>query len=302
MKAAVIDHYGGPEVLHLADVPDPVPAEGEVLVRVAAASINPVDTRDRAGDTKEWRPLEFPAIIGWDVSGTVAALGPGVKGLAVGDRVFGWAFHTYAELCAVNADLLAKAPEGVDLADLAALPLVAATGSQMITKGAEIRAGQTVLVSGANGAVGRSAVFTAKDRGAHVIAGVTTRRLPEAGGIGADEVIALDDPAAFAALPAVDVVANCVRGKTAEDLLGKVKPNGLYVSVTGAPTNAASRSDVRVVAYVSRQDTDSYRYIASAMQAGRLTIPIERRLPLGDAAAAHAAVEKGGVGKILLLP
>jgi NADPH:quinone reductase-like Zn-dependent oxidoreductase len=302
MKAAVIDHYGGPEVLHLADVPDPTPGEGEVLVRVAAASVNPVDTRDRSGDTRGWRPLEFPAIIGWDVSGTVVALGPGVTGHAVGDRVFGWAFHTYAQFCAVSADLLAKAPDDIDLADLAALPLVGATGSQMITQGAEIKAGQSVLVSGATGAVGRSAVFTAKDHGAHVIAGVTTRRLAEAASIGADDVIALDDPAAFAALPAVDVVANCVRGKTAEDLLGKLKPNGLYVSFTGAPANAASRTDVRVVAYVSGQNTDSYRYIAGAVQAGRLTIPIERRLPLGEAVAAHAAVEKGGVGKILLLP
>jgi NADPH:quinone reductase-like Zn-dependent oxidoreductase len=302
MKASVIDHYGGPEVLHLADVPNPIPGKGEVLVRVAAASVNPIDTMDRAGRTKDWRPLEFPAIIGWDLAGTVEAIGPGTKGLIVGDLVFGWAYHTYAELCTVNTDLLAKAPDGIDLADLAALPLVGATGSQMITTGAEIKGGQTILVSGANGAVGRSAVFTAKDHGAHVIAGVTTRRLVDAVGIGADEVVALDDPVALAALPAVDVVANCVRGKTGEYLLGKVKPGGVYVSVTGAPANAVTRGDVRVVAYVSRQNTDSYRYIASAVLAGRLTIPIERRLSLSEAAAAHAAVEKGGVGKILLLP
>ena len=129
MKASVMHTYGGPEVMQYEDYPDPVPAEGEVLVRVAAASINPVDLMQRAGDTKSYLPIEFPGVGGWDVSGTVVALGyGGVTGFKIGDRVMAWAFHTFAELCAVKAELLARVPDGIDLAEAAALPLAGTTG------------------------------------------------------------------------------------------------------------------------------------------------------------------------------
>jgi len=155
MKAVVMHEYGGPDVLKYEDVPDPVPGKGEVLIRIAAASINPVDLWQRAGATKASLRVEFPAIIGWDVSGTVIGLGPEVHEFAVGDHVFAWAFHTYAELCAVKASVLARIPDGVDLIEAAALPLVV-TGSQLISVASGVKAGQTVLVSGAVGGVGRA--------------------------------------------------------------------------------------------------------------------------------------------------
>ena len=111
------------------------------------------------------------------LSGTVERLGAGVEGFSVGDQVLAWAYHTYAELCAVNADLLARVPKGMNLVDAAALPLVTMTGSQLIYVAADVKPGQTVLVSGAAGSVGRSAVFAAKDRGAVVIAGVLKKQL-----------------------------------------------------------------------------------------------------------------------------
>jgi NADPH:quinone reductase-like Zn-dependent oxidoreductase len=302
MKASVIHEYGGPEVLRYEDYPDPFLHAGEVLVRVAAAGVNPVDVLERSGETRAWRPVQFPSVLGWDLSGTVEKLGTGVEGFSVGDQVLAWAYHTYAELCAVNAALLARVPKGMNLVDVAALPLVTMTGSQLIFVAADVKPGQTVLVSGAAGSVGRSAVFAAKDRGAVVIAGVLKKQLDGVMNLGADRVVALDDPAAFTDLQKVDVVANTVRGKTAGDLLGKVKDGGIFASVTGAPANAAGYPRVRTVAFVSEQDTNNLQYTVGAVSAGKLTIPIGSRVPLRNAAEAHAAFAKGSAGKILLLP
>jgi NADPH:quinone reductase-like Zn-dependent oxidoreductase len=302
MKASVIHEYGGPEVLRYEDYPYPVLNPGEVLVRVAAAGVNPIDILERSGETKAWRPIKFPAVLGWDLSGTVEKLGAGVNGFSVGDQVLAWAYHTYAELCAVNAALLAKVPNGMNLVDAAALPLVTMTGSQLVYVAADAKADQTVLVSGAAGSVGRSAVFAAKDRGAVVIAGVLKKQLDGAKILGADRIVALDDPAAFADLRSVDVVANTVGGKTAEDLMGKVKAGGTFASVTGAPANAAQYPQVRTVAFVSKQDTKNLEDMVEAVRAGKLAIPIGSRVPVRNAAEAHAALAKGSAGKILLLP
>ena len=302
MKAIVIHHYGGPEVLKLEDYADPVAGTGEVLVRVAAAGINPVDTFERAGLTKDYKPVKFPGVLGWDLAGTVVAVGPGAEAFSVGDKVLAWAYHTYAELCAVKVALLAKVPDGLDLVEAAALPLVTATGSQLISVASGPKAGQTVLVSGALGGVGRSAVFTAKDRGAVVIAGVRKTQLEAAMSLGADQVVAIDDDDALDAIAPVNVVANTVRGPTAQRLLGKVKQGGIYASVTGAPDNAQDFPSIRLVPFVSKQDASGLRHMAQAVSSGKLIIPIDRRLPLKDAAKGHAAVENGVAGKVLLLP
>jgi NADPH:quinone reductase-like Zn-dependent oxidoreductase len=301
MKAVVMHEYGGPEVLKFEDFPDPSPAPGEVLVKVVAASINPIDVLQRAGETKDFFPVEFPGIIGWDVSGTVLKIGPGVDQFPLGSRVFGWAFHTYAELCVVKASLLAKVPDSLDLVEAAALPLVTITGNQLISVASTVQPGQTVLVSGAVGSVGRAALYTAKDKGARVIAGVRKSQLAEAGGLNADQVVALDDDVTFGALAPVDVVANTVRGATAELLLSKVKDGGTYASVTGVPDSAKSRPSVRAVAFVSKQDTRTLLYMAEAVRDGRVQIPISQKLPLKDAQRAHIAMEQGVTGKILLL-
>jgi NADPH:quinone reductase-like Zn-dependent oxidoreductase len=159
MKAIVVHQYGGPEVLKFEDYPDPVPGPGEVLVRVAATSVNPIDYKRRAGLTKDFYPLNFPGLIGVDIAGTVVKLGPGVEDFSVGDQVFAMADNTYAELCVVKASVLAKVPKGLDLIQAAALPLVTTTGNQLMAA-TGIKAGQTVMVVGAAGNVGRSAVFT----------------------------------------------------------------------------------------------------------------------------------------------
>ena len=300
MKAIVVHQYGGPEVLKFEDYPDPVPGQGEVLVRVAASSVNPIDYKRRAGLTKDFYPLQFPGLIGVDLAGTIVKLGPGVEGFSIGDRVFAMADNAYAELCVVKAAVLAKVPEGLDLIQAAALPLVTVTGNQLLAA-TGIKAGQTVVVVGAAGNVGRSAVFTAKDRGATVIAGILKRQMDELKSIGADREVATDDDSAIARLPALDAVTDTVGRTIAEKVITRVKPGGVYASVVGPPQNAASFPSVTVVPVFSHFDRQTLEYMAAAVRDGKLVIPISEKLPLRDAAEAQAQAEKGGAGKILLV-
>ena len=300
MKAVVVHKYGGPEVLKFEDYPDPVPGAGEVLVRVAAASVNPLDYKRRAGLTDDYYPIHFPGLIGVDMAGTVVKIGPEVEGFSVGDQVFSMADNTYAELCVVSAAILAKVPKGLDLIQAAALPLVTITGNQLLSA-TGIKAGQTVLVAGAVGNVGRSAVFTAKERGATVIAGVLKRQVDEARTAGADQAVATDDDTAIANLPPLDAVADTVDGRTAEKLIAKVKPGGVFATVLRAPQNAAKYPEVKVAPVFSKFDRKTLEFMAGAVRDGKLVIPISETMPLRQAAEAQAAAEKGVAGKILLV-
>jgi NADPH:quinone reductase-like Zn-dependent oxidoreductase len=300
MKAVVVHQYGGPEVLKFEDYPDPVAGPGEVLVRVAATSVNPIDYKRRAGLTKDFYPMQFPGLIGVDIAGTVLKTGPEVEGFSVGDQVFAMADNTYAELCVVKAAILAKVPKGLDLIRAAALPLVTTTGNQLISA-TGIKAGQTVFVVGAAGNVGRSAVFTAKERGATVIAGVLKKQVDEAKTIGADQVVATDDDSAIANLTPFDAVADTVGGRTAEKLIAKVKPGGVYASVVEVPQNAPKYPAVKVAHVFSKFERKTLEFMAEAVRDGKLVIPISQKLPLSEAAEAQAAAEKGGTGKILLV-
>ena len=300
MKAIVVHEYGGPAVLKFEEYPDPVPGAGEVLVRVAASSVNPIDYKRRAGLTKDFYPMTFPGLIGVDLAGTVVKVGPGVEGFSAGDQVFAMADNTYAELCVVKAAVLAKVPKGLDLIQAAALPLVTTTGNQLMTA-TGIKAGQTVMVVGAVGNVGRSAVFTAKDRGATVSAGVLKKQFDEAKTVGADQVVATDDDDAIANLAPLDAVADTVDGKTAEKLIAKVKPGGVFATVLEPPQNAAQYLSIKVAHVFSKFDRKTLEFMAEAVRDGKLVIPISQKLPLSKAAEAQAAAEKGGSGKILLV-
>jgi NADPH:quinone reductase-like Zn-dependent oxidoreductase len=301
MNAVVLHKYGGPEQLKYEVVPDPVPGRGEVLVRVTASSVNPIDYKMRSGSAKERFPLELPAIIGRDISGIVREVGEGVSGFAAGDRVMALTEKAYAELVVVKAKDLAHVPDKLDLVAAAALPLVILTGEQLITLGTKIQAGQTVLVTGAVGGVGRSAVWAAKKAGAIVIAGVRKSQLKEAATLGADVVLALDDAAAMEKVGFVDAVADVVGGDTAEKLLGKVKPGGVFASVVGGPANAKVHPTVKIELVRAAPDAATLEAMAEDVVSGKLKIPVDRMVPLADAGEAQAAAEKGGIGKILLL-
>jgi NADPH:quinone reductase-like Zn-dependent oxidoreductase len=302
MRAVVLHEYGGPENLKYEDFPDPVPGEDDVLIRIAATSINPIDYKIRSGEAKARFPVEFPAILGRDVSGVVRAVGAKVTGFSPGDKVIGLGWATYAELAVLKASLLTHLPEGLDLVDAATLPLVTLTGEQLISRGTKIQAGQTVLVTGALGGVGRTAVYVAKKAGALVIAGVRKQQLKEAEGLGADQILALDDAAALESLGFIDAVADTVNHETAQKLLGKVKPGGAFASVLGPPANAKLHPTVQIEAVVCVPDPAMLQTLAEDALARKFKITIDRVLPLAEAGKGQAAAEKGGIGKVLLVP
>jgi NADPH:quinone reductase-like Zn-dependent oxidoreductase len=302
MKAVVLHEYGPPSKLKYEDFPDPKPGPGEVLVAVRAISVNPVDWKMRSGAAKDHFPVQFPGILGRDVAGVVRELGEGVKDFAVGDRVFALAANTYAELCVVKAADLAKIPEGLEMTAAAAVPLVSLTGDQLIRKATDVKAGQTIVLTGAVGSVGRCALFAALEIGAKVIAGVRKKQIDEAKQLGAAEAIDVDDDAAVAKLGMVDGVADAVGGQVASRLLGKVKPGGNYGSLVGAPKDAALHPTVNVKPMTAQPDPATVVHYAEAVRDGKLKLPVDRVMPLKDAAEAHTAGEKGGVGKIVLTP
>jgi NADPH:quinone reductase-like Zn-dependent oxidoreductase len=284
------------------DYQDPSPGPDEVLVRVAATSVNPFDIKRRSGEAKAFAPVNFPGILGVDLAGTVISCGKNVKGFSAGDRIFGMADQTYAERCVAKAEWLAKIPAGLDVVEAAAIPLVTTTGYQLIMKGAQIRPGQSILVTGAFGSVGRTAVFTAKSLGARVIAGVRKKQLEQAKELNVDGIVALDDQDAVSSLQTLDAVADTVNGTTAELLIGKVKGGGIFASVVGAPQNSTDYASVKVVPVYAQSDVKALLEMAKAVVEGKLAISIAAKKPLKDAGEAHTLVAKGINGKVLLVP
>ncbi|HEX4154533.1 MAG TPA: NADP-dependent oxidoreductase [Acidobacteriaceae bacterium] len=302
MKAVVLHEYGPPSKLKYEDVPDPQPGPGEVLVSVRAISINPIDFKMRSGAAKERFPVTFPAVLGRDLAGIVRELGEDVKGFAIGDRVFALAWATYAELCVVKAADLARIPDGLDMTTAAAIPLVSLTADQLIRNATAAQPGQTIVLTGAVGSVGRCALFATQEIGAKVIAGVRKSQIAEAKQLGAIDAIDLDDDSAIARIGTVDGVADAVGGPVASRLLGKVKPGGNYGSLVGPPKDAALHPTVNIHTMTAQPNPQTVVHYAEAVRDGKLHLRVDRIMPLKDAAEAHAAAEKGGVGKIVLTP
>ena len=302
MKAIVLSEYGGPNQLVFREHPTPEPGAGQIKVRVAGASINPVDWKLRSGAIKTRMPLELPAVLGRDAAGKVVKVGAGVTQFEVGDSVLGLVNGAYAEFVVAPTEAWAKLPVGLDEISAGALPLVLLTGDQLAdaTLGGEAADGQTVLVTGALGGVGRTAAWVAKQRGAKVFAGVRGKRVAEAAELDLDGVVALDDDAALAQLSPVDRIADTVGGETIVRLLSKLKIGGTIGSVVGEPAGAKEHG-FTVKAFMAHPDSARLAQLAEAVAAGKLRIPIARRFPLAEAATAQALAEKGGVGKVLLV-
>lgn len=300
MKAVVLTAYGDVDKLVVREVPDPKAGPNEIRIRVAGASINPVDWKQRSGLAAKFMPLDLPAILGRDASGEVIEVGAGVTGFKVGDQVLGRVMGGYAEQVVAPVDAWAKLPAKLNVTDAAALPLVVLTGAQLVEEAVNPRPGALLLVTGALGAVGRTAVFAAKARGARVYAGVRAKQRTEAAKLGADGVVVLDDEGDLAKLPPLDAIADTVGGETTQKLLAKLKPGGTIGSVVGEPAGAKERGFV-VRGIMTHSDPKRLGELAQAVADGKLVIPIARRFPLAQAAEAQKLAEKGGVGKVLLL-
>lgn len=302
MKAVRIHGYGGPQVLRYEDAPEPAVAADTVLIELVATSVNPIDWKIRSGARQKDFPLQLPAILGKDVSGIVRAVGSDVRGFSAGDRVIALADASYAELVAVPAAAVTLLPDGVDPIDAAALPLAVATGDQLVRLATQAEAGQIILVSGALGSVGRAAVHAAKKVGAKVIAGVRGSQLAEAERLDLERTLAIDDDDAIARLEQVDGVADTVGGATAAKLLAKVRRGGRFGYASVLPEDAAQDPSVTVTRVFASADPATLRAFAEDVCDGTFVLPVSRRLPLGEAAAAHARLEQGGGGKVVLTP
>jgi NADPH:quinone reductase-like Zn-dependent oxidoreductase len=300
MKAIQMHGYGGVDQLRYEDVPAPTAGPGEVLVRVAATSVNPIDWKIRRGNLKGMT-LQFPVIPGRDVAGEVVAVGAGVSNFKPGQKVMALTNHTYAELVVVPSAALATVPDGLELQQAGALPLVTTTGAALIEHVGP-HSGQTVLVTGALGGVGRTAVYVATERGARVIAGVRERQKRQAQALGADQVIAIDSDSEIRSLPDLDAIADTVDGEVIGKLIAKLKRGGVLGSVLGKP-KAAEGQDIRVEAFSVQPNPAVLARLAEAVRKGSLSIPVVKTFKLSEAAAAQKLAEEGKVeGKIVLMP
>lgn len=300
MKAVVLQEFGDVNKLQLEDVDEPAVGAGEVRVRMHATSINPVDWKIRSGAARGRIDIELPAILGRDLSGEVDKVGAGVTGFTKGQRVMALAHGTYAEFTTAKADVLASIPDKLNFEQAAALPLVVTTGAQLIERAVKIQRGQTVLILGALGGVGRSAVHVALQHGAVVMAGVRKSQLEDAKTLGAHHIVAIDDEKALERLRDLDAIADTVGGTTAERALRTLKEGGVFGTVLGAPKEAAHRN-VRVAAFMVQPDASRLHELAEDVARGSFTIPIAKTMPLDEVREAQKEAEEGRVhGKIVL--
>ena len=230
------------------------------------------------------------------------SVGANVKHFKPGDRVLALTWATYAELIAVNDSDVTHLPDGMDLADAAAIPLIALTGDQLVRVATNVQKGQVVLITGALGSVGRAAVHSAKKIGAQVIAGVRAKQVSDARSLGVSDVLAIDDDQAIEKFRQVDAIADTVGGEVGAKLIAKVKQGGSFGYTSVLPESAAAQNPtVKITRVGARPDPSKVREFADDVRDGKFVLPIGRRMPLRDAAEAHVLGEKGGIGKILLL-
>jgi NADPH:quinone reductase-like Zn-dependent oxidoreductase len=301
MKAIVLTAYGDIDKLELREMPDPHADENAIVVRVAGAGINPIDWKMRSGAAKARFPVTFPGILGRDASGTVVEVGTSVSAFRRGDPVFGLVNGGYAELVSAPASHWAKIPEGLDVAEAGALPLVLLTGAQLTEDAINPARGDVLIVTGASGSVGRVAVHAAKMRGARVFAGVRNPQRAEAATLGVDGIVALDNDREIEKLPTLDSIADTVGGDAVKGLYGKLKPGGVIGSVLGEPAGAVERGFI-VHAFMARPDAETLVRYGAEVAARRLIIPIALKRPLAEAPRAQAFAEtKHPPGKVLLL-
>lgn len=305
MKAIRIHSYGGPEVLNYEDAPRPTPGPGQVLVRVCAAGVNPIDWKIREGLLKDSLKYKLPFIPGWDLSGTVEAVGRSVYRFKPGDSVFSRPDISrdgaYAEFTVVDEPLLAKKPRSLDHLHAAGIPLAAMTAWQALFEGAQLKRKDRILIHAGSGGVGGFAVQLAKWKGAHVIATCSTANVEFVKGLGADEVVDYRQ-ADFAHMKHVDAVLDTLGGEVQERSWKIIKPFGVLVSIVSQPSAETAESLSARGAFISlKPDGKLLEGIAKLVDGGRLKSTVETILPLAEARQAQELSQAGHVrGKIVL--
>jgi NADPH:quinone reductase-like Zn-dependent oxidoreductase len=292
MKAVAMHAYGGPEVLKYEDAARPDPATGEVLVRVHAAAVNPVDWKVRAGHLKGFLNYSSPLIPGWDLSGVVEATGAGVTDWKQGDAVYARPDlrrnGAYAEYIAVRASELGHKPRSIDHVQASAIPLACLTAWQALFDAGGLKAGQRVLIHAAAGGVGTFAVQLAKWKGAHVVGTASERNHAFLRELGADEVIDYTKTNFEEVVRDVDVVLDTLAGQTRDRSWNVLKKDGILVSILGQPSpDDAAQRGVRAAGVFVEPNQAQLGEIAKLVDSGKLRPIIETVLPLAQAARAH---------------
>jgi NADPH:quinone reductase-like Zn-dependent oxidoreductase len=297
MRAVLIHETGGPEVLSFEEAERPEPADGEVLIRVHAASVNPIEWKYRRGMIAK----ELPAVLGSDISGTIER--SRADGFAEGEDVFGFAATgAYAEFATAPAALLARKPAALSHAQAAAIPVAGLTAWQALFDRGGLQAGGTALIAGAAGGVGHFAVQFAKHAGARAIGTGSAHNREFVLGLGADEFIDYTSEDVAEAVSGVDVAFDTVGGATTEPLVATVREGGVLVTIAGAPPeHAASARGVRAELLIMSPSSEQLARIAALIASGEVRVEIAATFPLAEIRQAHERSEGGHTrGKIVL--
>jgi len=310
MRALTYDRYGDESVLRLRDTPEPAPAPDEVQVRVSVASLNPIDYKLRAGIFRVIRKPSLPAITGKDFAGRISALGTNVKGFEIGQRVFGsvnpmGGRGTCAQMLVIGTDLIAATPDAVSDETAACLPVASGTALQALVGIARLGSGQSLLVTGASGGVGSSAVQIARDIGARITGVCSTANVEYVRGIGAHDVI--DYRTADWRQPGVvyDVILDAAGASTVGAARRHLSPTGWYVNTFPKPAMFLSAKLVglfsrqHAVPFMLKTDVPQLQELARLAAAQVLQPRVARTIPLEDVAAAQRDMADGKVhGKV----
>ncbi|MDB6108891.1 MAG: Alcohol dehydrogenase zinc-binding domain protein [Pedosphaera sp.] len=304
MKAVRIHSFGGPDVLRYEEVPRPEPEANEVLVRVLAAGVNPVDWKIREG---HFDGVPLPSILGNDISGVVEALGPAVMDFRLNDPVFGTVADdsgAYAEYAVAPVSHLARKPASLDDVHAAALPTASLTAWQALFDAGNLQAGQQILIHAAAGGVGSFAVQFAEWKGAHVIGTASLQNHDYVRELGADEVIDYHSTKFEDVVHDVDVVFDTMGGEIQERSWKVLKPGGILVSIVQPPSpEKAQAHGVRGVFMVMKSRGDQLARIADLVARDVVKVHIEAVLPLSEARKAQEMSQSGHTrGKIVLVP
>jgi NADPH:quinone reductase-like Zn-dependent oxidoreductase len=293
MKAAFIERFGGPEVFQYGDLPDPVAGPGDVVIDIAATSVNAADWKVRLG---EYKHTKFPLVPGRDFSGTVSAVGEGVKDIALGDAVFGVCAAgqegTYAEKVAIKAEIVAKKPSGLSHVNAAALALTGLTAMSAIEETLKLQRGETILIQGGAGGVAGFAIQLAKHIGARVITTASAANHAYVKGLGADEVVDYNAQDFTQAVANCDAVFDTVGGDVAQRSFAVLKPGGRAAFIaSGAQAPKPQRADVTALRPPVGRARRHVERIAELYQAGVVRAPDIKLYRLSEAADAHRLSE-----------
>lgn len=306
MKAVRIHAYGNADMLQYEEAPIPDVAPNDVLVRVVAASVNPVDWKIREGYLKQMIPYQFPLTLGWDVSGVVEAVGQKVSRFQVGDAVFSRPDikrnGTYAEYVAIHEDEVAHKPRTISHVEAATVPLAGIAAWEAMIATAGVTAGQRVLIHAASGGVGSIAVQLAKFRGAHVITTTSEKNRALVKSLGADEVIDYRTQKFEEVVRDVDVVLDTIGGQVQDASWSVLNPGGILVSIISTPSQEKAKSlGVRSAFLFIQPSASILVQLAALIENGKLRPVIGAEFALGDIAKAHALSQSGhAAGKIAL--